>query len=403
MKTKRIFSLVIVITFGVFVGTTLAEWSEPLNLTELNRPGGYSASDPSLSGDGRMIYFTRLVPEYGAQLLIEGRRDGASGPFTSERVITELSNRLNMGGPWLSEDGLRLYYHKWVKGTTTINNFHVMMATRPSISAPWTEVRALSEIHLVGYDDAHPSLTPDELSIYWQSNRPGAAGVWAIWTATRPSISAPFSNVRNVAELNTDQENAGSGAPHITADGLTIYFHSKRNADLSRDVYVANRPSLSEPFGNIEKISICSPDFDEFGAYVTSDGRNLYFTSNRTTEIDQQGIWVSQWVEFGDLLVAVEKIQAAIAEKKTAVERIESAIAKELAAIKVLDEVLESDDFDGLRIDDILRARQRTNAAIQQQRASIQILRISIRRLEAALADLGYSAQDQAQAGPGRR
>jgi hypothetical protein len=101
--------------------------------------------------------------------------------------------------------------------------------------------------------------------------------------------------------------------------------------------------------------------------------------------------------------IAARKLLAAIAEKKTAIERIESAIAKELAAIEALDELLEGDDFDGLRIDDILRARQKTNATIQQQRASIQILRISIRRLEAALADLGCSAQDQAQAGPGRR
>jgi hypothetical protein len=101
--------------------------------------------------------------------------------------------------------------------------------------------------------------------------------------------------------------------------------------------------------------------------------------------------------------IAVRRLQAAIAGKKTAVERIESAIANELAAIEALDEVLESGDFGGLQIDDILRARQRTNATIQQQRASIQILRISIRRLEAALADLGYPAEDQAQAGPGRR
>jgi hypothetical protein len=101
--------------------------------------------------------------------------------------------------------------------------------------------------------------------------------------------------------------------------------------------------------------------------------------------------------------IAARKLLAAIAEKKTAIERIESAIAKELAAIEALDELLESGDLGELQIDDILRTRQRTNAAIQQQRASIQILRISIRRLEAVLADLGCSAEDQTQAGPGRR
>jgi len=93
-------------------------------------------------------------------------------------------------------------------------------------------------------DEFAPVLGNDILVVYWASTRRdlGARGGDDIWRATRARRSDPWTEVTNVAELNT----GSSEVPDwLSPDGCRLYFHSDRAAPpentLLTDIYVAER------------------------------------------------------------------------------------------------------------------------------------------------------------------
>ena len=88
-----------------------------------------------------------------------------------------------------------------------------------------------------------------------------------------------------LSELNspcTDQR------PSIRSDGLEIFFFSNRPAQggaacaTNNDLWVAKRETLSQVWDTPENLGpIVNGEFNDLQPYIASDGRTLYFTSNR--------------------------------------------------------------------------------------------------------------------------
>ncbi|MCK4628046.1 MAG: hypothetical protein KAT56_03525, partial [Sedimentisphaerales bacterium] len=252
-------------------------WSEPVLLEELNDiPNGKNAYSPCLSQDGLTMFFGRRSAS-GTRQLVEAYRDTPDGPFTSERVISELVTGDNLYSPWISNDELRLYYGRYENGTT------LRMAQRNSPTDTWTDVKGFYEIHVGGTSDSHATLMPDELTMFYCSNR--GSSNYFVWTTNRESLDNPFTTPTPVSELNDSEKSQG---PCILTDGLTIYFNSIRDGHTTSDIYRAIRPSIDVPFGNIERISISTDTKNEYCPDVTPDEKTLYFHTD-------QGIFVSYW------------------------------------------------------------------------------------------------------------
>ena len=187
MSTKRNMLLLLAVMVLAGSGAVFAGWTEPSFHSELNDPGGYwSACAPALSGDELTIYFHQHDPGYDINVLMEGKRDIPEGPFTSKRILTELYNGNTQLGPWVSNDQLRLYYYGWI-GIECL----IQMVERSSTDDTWTYVRAFDEIHTDGIQDTSPSLTADELTMFYGRINGGKY----IWKATRSSIEEPFSEI----------------------------------------------------------------------------------------------------------------------------------------------------------------------------------------------------------------
>jgi hypothetical protein len=265
------------------------KWSEPVNHTELNDPvDNRFAMSPCLSRDGLTIYYRRDLTGVG-QLFHAAHRDIPSGPFTSEEVFEELYQGTVVGSPWISSDELRLYYWSHYNSGS---DWVLKQAARTSKNDPWVIQLTFTGIHINDYIDSEPSLTKNELTLYWQSNRPGGYGVYSIWEATRNSIDEPFdpATVRVINELNTNYEDGNTNSPCILPDGLTIYFGSNRMVDgqASGDIYKATRNSLDESFGNIEMVGVSDPTVGDYGPYVTPDESEIYYQSGLGG-----GVWFS--------------------------------------------------------------------------------------------------------------
>jgi hypothetical protein len=74
--------------------------------------------------------------------------------------------------------------------------------------------------------DNRPNLRPDGLEIFFYSNRPGGSGGTDLWSATRPTTTAPWSTPVNLGPIvNTA---GGDLHPSVSADGRTLYLDSDR-------------------------------------------------------------------------------------------------------------------------------------------------------------------------------
>ena len=221
MKSRRIGCVL----FGVLVflgvcGVAMGAWSTPELVSELNASGSELAAFPCLSRDGLTMYFGRREPGGGYWRIVEAYRATPQGVFTSEDVLGELvSTGYDLKNPWISSDGLRLYYDEFEAAGTA----KTKMAQRASTGDTWTVAKVFDELHVSGADVTRPSLTEDELVITFGSTRPGGSGASDLWLASRTSIGAAFGNIRPLYEINST--NADSW-PCIMPDGLTLYFCS---------------------------------------------------------------------------------------------------------------------------------------------------------------------------------
>ena len=129
------------------------------------------------------------------------------------------------------------------------------------------------------YGDYDPFISPDGLSLYFDSTRPGGHGQEDIWVATRAIISDPWGPPVNLgAPVNNEYR---EGWPSVTADGLTLVFSANTPGGLGgSDIWLTTRSTKDSPWST--PINLGSPinsTGDEFGGCISPDGCSLYFST----------------------------------------------------------------------------------------------------------------------------
>ncbi len=387
-RTRTFITAVTIISSVLLAGNVAtAEWTEPICLTELNNyENGSPGYGACISNDGLSIFYIRQVFEIGpgdSYYILEARRNSLDEPFAPGRALTELGNAGNfMTNPWVSRDGLRLYYSEAVWEGSQFTNV-LKMAARDNASQAWRPVRTLTELHPIGASEAHLTLTSDESTIIWGSRRPSRNDPGRIFTATRESINSPFSAPVELPELTA----AGAGFPHLSGDGLRIYFSADNGISGVLNIYMMSRPSLNEPFGDLKHLDgVTGPGEFEGGAgpHLSPDEKAIYFHGGRGETLDEIGVFVSHWITdpLGD---AIENIEAAIEDKNAAIALITETLKKETAALEALNELRDTGENDPVKI---LQSKMSIFRAIHRQLRARTELKRAIADLEKSLKQL---------------
>jgi len=141
--------------------------------------------------------------------------------------------------------------------------------------------------------DQTPTLSKDELSLYFLSDRPGGFGSlvsttgcmdnFDLWVAQRSSADGPWETAVNMGPtINTARNEAG---PALSPDGHLLFFSSDRaTTGILHDIYVSRRADPKDDFGWGEPTPL-GPDVNttlhEAGPFYSQsaeDGSaNLYF------------------------------------------------------------------------------------------------------------------------------
>lgn len=212
--------------------------------SHLTRIPGVSAPrtdqlDPTVSGDGRIIVFSR---GQAGDNITDNLYGGLGYPplagFTGVHSIDTLDDPSTAidESPFLREDGRVLYFASSRVSSNKTDIYRAAVGDA-GFDAGFVMPVSLSELNTQS-SEVSPVVTPDELTIFFASDRidMNAQGVYDILMGTRGSTTEPFSNVRNVQEVNSQ----GLDLPtFVTSDGCTLYFTSSR--DGNQQPYVATK------------------------------------------------------------------------------------------------------------------------------------------------------------------
>lgn len=95
--------------------------------------------------------------------------------------------------------------------------------------------------------DMNATFSPDELSLYITSDRPGGVGLTDIWISRRECIGCPWGAPVNAgAPINSAAQDAG---PRFSNDGHLLFFQSDRPGGVGLgDIYVTRRTNTNDDF-----------------------------------------------------------------------------------------------------------------------------------------------------------
>ena len=203
-------------------------WGEPVNLgPTINSE--YDDAKPSISADGLILYFSSNRPGgYGEfDLWMSTRTTIAANWGAPVNLGEPVNSSADEIFPCVSPDGLELYFNEWgVFRPEGYGEGDIWVARRTTTDEPWGEPVNPGEAINSPYYDSCPYLSPDGLLLFFHGWQPGGPGPEDMWVSTRSSTSVAWGPaVPLPVPVNGRQID---GCPGVSADGSTFYFASLR-------------------------------------------------------------------------------------------------------------------------------------------------------------------------------
>jgi Tol biopolymer transport system component len=162
---------------------------------------------PWVSPDNLRMYYGQEASSW--QIMVTSQRASVNDPWSQGTAVAGLPSGIS--SPSLSADELTIVYTN-----PSVGNWDMYIATRPDKNSSFSGIRNLSELNTAGVEQ-RPFLSPDGLTIYYSE-----ASLGQIFEATRQSLNDPFGNIQHLSAF--DIPGASSNHPAISSDGTAFYF-----------------------------------------------------------------------------------------------------------------------------------------------------------------------------------
>jgi hypothetical protein len=248
-------------------------WGAPEAIDGLGLSG--DVLGPVFSADGLTIYLSALGSD---ENIFSATRQSQSAKFEQAQPVPNLDvDGSEEGTPFLSFDGLSLYFFSTRPGPGTQGNRDIWFAQRSSVDVEFGAATVLPVVNGPGLEHL-PRLSRDELTILFVSSRTSPNAFSNLWMAQRAHRADEFAAPVEVPGINTAAREEGFS---LAPDGLTLFFASDRAAELDMDLWVAMRASTSADFGAAESLVGLNSTGQELDPQLSPDGSELFFSSSR--------------------------------------------------------------------------------------------------------------------------
>lgn len=220
----------------------------------------------------------------------------AKGDFVFGEPVPapHLNTTSDDSSPCVTSDGLEMYFTSSrpdLAGQSGCN-VDIWVTRRATTDVPWGTPENLGPpVNTPSFAEANPSISADGLELYFSDAwppllvgcelLPGGHGRGDVWVSKRDTREAAWGLPVNLGpEVNSFEYD---GTPHISADGLSLYFCTARSPGHGFDLYVTTRPTKDDPWGTAVDLgapvnTMGSQDYLSY-PFLTPDGLSLFFTA----------------------------------------------------------------------------------------------------------------------------
>ena len=206
---------------------------------------------------------------------------------------SELNTTSQDGCPIQSPDGLSLYMASNRPGGQGL--LDIWVARRESTDAPWGEPENLGEPINSAADDFCPTpVRGGGLFFVSREALPGSCGMGDIYFA-RLDPSGNWSEPRRLACAPTGPNSVldEQGPSFIDLGRRELLFFSRSSAAVAGDIYVAKRRTGGSFGEAVPVVSLNDAAANDIQPNVRKDGREVVFSSNRSGTLGAQDVWIA--------------------------------------------------------------------------------------------------------------
>lgn len=278
---------------------------------------------PDISADGLELYFSSDRP-HGANVCYDdiwvAKRATKDEPWgVPVNLGPPVNTSFHESQCCISSDGLELCFSDgfppWYTGGAFrpggYGNGDLWVSTRDTRQDTWGIPVNLGPVVNSSSWESCPSISPDGLSLFFCSDRPG--GYWGshIYVATRQTKADPWGPPVNLGPLVNGRK--WQARAEISPDGLLLFFSA---GTTHIDLLVSRRATTADPWGTPVSLGAAvNTAKDEYGPTFSADCSTLYFDRGELAHLQPSAslatydIWqaeVSPIVDFnGDAFVDV--------------------------------------------------------------------------------------------------
>jgi hypothetical protein len=240
-------------------------WLPPVNLGDSINTA-YRDYGPALTADGNHLYLCSNRPGgYGGwDLYVVDKVGGVwRSPVNLGSVI---NTSYEEESPWISPDGNLLIFASQRSGGN--GAFDLWMSRK--VGGNWQTPTNMGNVINSTNWETTSWVSSDTLRLYFASNRAGGQGDWDIWMSTK--VGGVWTSPTNLGpNINGSAIDAG---PALTSDEQTMVLTS--NGDLYSSLKVSGNWQPRQNLG-----SVINTSYNEDRPWVTGNGLQLFFASNR--------------------------------------------------------------------------------------------------------------------------
>jgi len=183
----------------------------------------------------------------------------------------------------ITADGLEMYLSCYNR-PGGLGGWDIWVSRRETINDDWGEPEDIGAPINTAQSDSHAYLSPDGLEMYFTAeNRPGGYGYIDIWVTRRGTRRDSWVQPENLGPVVNSS--AYEDAPRISTDGLELYFSSDRPGGYGiEDIWVTKRATKNDPWAEPVNLgSTVNSSTDEDFPFLSSDGLLLFFSADKDT------------------------------------------------------------------------------------------------------------------------
>jgi hypothetical protein len=253
-------------------GGVLGDFAEPAIIEPISDPNT-SEADPSVTGDGLELYFSSS--RTGNTDIYVTRRDSLSDPWDPPDLVEELSSADADLDPEVSADGLTI----WINSTRAVagakGGYDLFVATRDSRDDVWPTPQLEPILNSADSDMGAVMNQAQTILIFHRDT-----GMLDLYQSTRSSREADWGTPIALDGLNTGDQEADAW---LSPNGLTLYFNSNRASGTgSSDIYVTTRLSTGSLFTLPEEVVELNTSLHEANVALSADQRRAFISSARS-------------------------------------------------------------------------------------------------------------------------